>query len=678
MGTEFISNSVTVPVTWPTWFEGDQISADYRYFVADLLSNNVLAELPLTNVSFSRAIKGAGTFTGSLPVIVELDNIDAYTATMPGKMALYVTRNGICVWGGIIWSRSYDLTTKTLQINGNEFISYFYHRNIWKTWSNEIGATITKVGTTTTALLEYGVVHDFGIGSSVRLEFREVDNWVYNGYYNVISWDGMDNLVLDAPYLPVGTYALTTIFVRTDTYDFVRSLIDSTMVDFIGIAFANDEIEAARGIDQRVIYYSVSSGEVTIKTQQPHNAMAGQAISVRNIEDDINGEAMITQIVNEVTFRYIATGAPDVALTYTPVRSATVVNKQIYDYTATLTTSAAHNFQVGDVVVVTGVDDGSTAAEYYNGTFQVTATPTATTFQYTTFSVVDRPSTAVSGGNASVSPFATIGTYGPYPLSSDVFIEYATAQYSGQNQDPTIYRGFEVRSLGEELDKYTDTLNAFEYRIDCIYDEALGIFRRIFYMIPLDFPDPPATGDVSPIARFGADKLVFTYPGNIMDIQIDESSENAATRFFMVGNIPDLGNDISQPYAVATATDLLAQGWPLLDAEEQNQDIEDEEELYKYAQRYLSESRPPIADIKVSVNGSMVPYVGNYRPGEWCSLVIDDPFVQQRLASDLEPRDTVLVRKIDQWKVDVPDFPAFPEKVELTLIAEWQVDKRGE
>jgi hypothetical protein len=103
----------------------------------------------------------------------------------------------------------------------------------------------------------------------------------------------------------------------------------------------------------------------------------------------------------------------------------------------------------------------------------------------------------------------------------------------------------------------------------------------------------------------------------------------------------------------------------------------DEDVLYSQAQRYLEEHRPPIADIKVEVNGSLNPVVGTYAPGDWCSLIVDDEFVRMRLASDLEPRDTVLVRKIEKIKVSVPDNPAFPEKVSLDLIAEWLVDKRG-
>ena len=219
-------------------------------------------------------------------------------------------------------------------------------------------------------------------------------------------------------------------------------------------------------------------------------------------------------------------------------------------------------------------------------------------------------------------------------------------------------------------------------------------------MIPIDFPDPPPPGEVSPIERFGAQNLIFEYPGNILDVKMDESAESSATRFFIVGNIGDLGADASQPYAAAVASDLLALGWPILDQEEsgtnivksesysntdtsnfvqpvQNNYLADEDTLYAYAQRYLNEFRPPVADITISVNGSVFPAIGTYLPGDWCCLIIQDDFVQMRLSSDLEPRDELLVRKIESYKVTVPDGLAFPERVDLTLISEWEVDKRG-
>jgi hypothetical protein len=254
--------------------------------------------------------------------------------------------------------------------------------------------------------------------------------------------------------------------------------------------------------------------------------------------------------------------------------------------------------------------------------------------------------------------------------------EKSTTTYSGKNVENKTYRGYELLSVGEELDNYSDTVDGFEFRVDCDYDYETGSFSKTLVLIPIDYPNPPDPGEASPPSRFGADKLVFEYPGNISNVKMDESAENAATRFFVVGNIGDLGEDASQPYAAASAKDMLNAGWPILDAEE-SVDYESEEKLYKYAARYLAEHRPPISDFNVSVNGSLDPVIGTYAPGDWCSIIVDDTFVRQRLASDLEPRDTVIVRKINSFSVSVPDTPTFPEQVELDLISEPEVDKRG-
>ena len=109
----------------------DTLSAEYRYFTTNLLSNDVLAEIPFKSVSFERALNSAGTFSGTIPVLPSNTGMDLYNSTMPGKTGLYIVRDGVCVWGGIIWSRSYNVVDRSLNVNASEFTSYLYHRNIW-------------------------------------------------------------------------------------------------------------------------------------------------------------------------------------------------------------------------------------------------------------------------------------------------------------------------------------------------------------------------------------------------------------------------------------------------------------------------------------------------------------------------------------------------------------------
>jgi len=651
----------------------DTLSAEYRYFTTNLLSNDVLAEIPFKSVSFERALNSAGTFSGTIPVLPSNTGMDLYNSTMPGKTGLYIVRDGVCVWGGIIWSRSYNVVDRSLNVNASEFTSYLYHRNIWKTWTHDFGATLVVSSGTVTATLE-AFEYAFPVGSSVRLSFPEVGDFQYTGYYTVASAPTADSFTINGTSIPNGTYTGVTVYVRVDTYDYVRQLLDEVLVDFSGISFPNTDIEPAQTNDLQITSIAVVSGVTRITTATAHGIIPTQAVEIYNVNATFNGIWEVVATPTSTTFTIDSSASASVSTV-----TRTVTFKKIEDFIGTVTTSASHGFSTGQTVVLSGLDNTTDFSVTFDGEFEILSTPTATTF---TVAVADSDlvETAVASGTATVQPTVSVGTYGPYPGNSDLDIAYSTAAYSGSNIQNTSYRGYELRSVGEELDEYADTVDGFEFRVDCDLEYVGGIpvFTRTFVLLSIDYPNPPAAGQAAPPSRYGADEVVFEYPGNIIDVTMDENAEDSATRFFVVGNIPDLGEDASQPYAVASATDLLQDGWPILDAEETRNEVSDEELLYAHAERYLAESRPPISDIKVRVNGSLSPRIGEYVPGDWCSIIVNDEFVRMRLASDLEPRDTVIVRKIDGYKVSVPDSPSFGEEVELTLVTEPEVDKIGQ
>jgi hypothetical protein len=107
------------------------MAANYRFLFADLLTNSILAELPLTGVSFNQQLNQAGTFQGH----ILLSGLNAYkfnvaNGTIPGRTAIYVDSDGVLIWGGIIWGRDYNSTAQTLNITAREFESYFERRVI--------------------------------------------------------------------------------------------------------------------------------------------------------------------------------------------------------------------------------------------------------------------------------------------------------------------------------------------------------------------------------------------------------------------------------------------------------------------------------------------------------------------------------------------------------------------
>jgi hypothetical protein len=95
--------------------------------------------------------------------------------------------------------------------------------------------------------------------------------------------------------------------------------------------------------------------------------------------------------------------------------SKTINNVARTSATATVTTSAAHTFEAGDSVVVSGLT--STAL---NGTYTITAVPTTTTFTYTTTtsgtiaSTSDAGTALVAANSRAVTDFTSQGSTSSY------------------------------------------------------------------------------------------------------------------------------------------------------------------------------------------------------------------------------------------------------------------------
>jgi hypothetical protein len=100
----------------------------YRFYSADLLTGNILAELPLYGTYMNREINVPGNFTGTFKLgsgrHIDTDLLDG---SIPGRTAVYCERNGTLIWGGIIWSRTYAAESKTCGLTAQTFESIFDH-----------------------------------------------------------------------------------------------------------------------------------------------------------------------------------------------------------------------------------------------------------------------------------------------------------------------------------------------------------------------------------------------------------------------------------------------------------------------------------------------------------------------------------------------------------------------
>lgn len=105
--------------------------ARYAYLVADLRTGSVMDELPLHGVSFSTVLNDAGEFRGQLAIGDRRIGVrEPQRVTEPGRTALYVARDGVLVWGGVIWTSKYSSPERMLEIGAAGFLSYFDRRRV--------------------------------------------------------------------------------------------------------------------------------------------------------------------------------------------------------------------------------------------------------------------------------------------------------------------------------------------------------------------------------------------------------------------------------------------------------------------------------------------------------------------------------------------------------------------
>lgn len=111
----------------------------YTYILADIRTDTVLDEVDFQGVTYSNVLSGVGEFTGTISVNPETSVVNLRGITTPARTTLYVFRDDVLVWGGIVWKRNFDSESRSLQIVAKTFESYFYKRLqlTTKYWADE-------------------------------------------------------------------------------------------------------------------------------------------------------------------------------------------------------------------------------------------------------------------------------------------------------------------------------------------------------------------------------------------------------------------------------------------------------------------------------------------------------------------------------------------------------------
>jgi hypothetical protein len=99
-----------------------------RYLFGDILTGDVIVEAPMQGVSMSRQLNDWGTFRGTTYLSqAGLPDADVIAGTIPGKCFVVVEIGSVPVWGGLVWSRTYDSLGKDLQLTARTWEAYLEH-----------------------------------------------------------------------------------------------------------------------------------------------------------------------------------------------------------------------------------------------------------------------------------------------------------------------------------------------------------------------------------------------------------------------------------------------------------------------------------------------------------------------------------------------------------------------
>lgn len=104
--------------------------AEYRLLYADLLSGTIYGELPAISVSATETLNAAGRLTASVPLVPEPDDLFNNQELAVARTAVYLERDQVPIWGGILWGVDADLQAQTLNITCEGFHSYFKRKRM--------------------------------------------------------------------------------------------------------------------------------------------------------------------------------------------------------------------------------------------------------------------------------------------------------------------------------------------------------------------------------------------------------------------------------------------------------------------------------------------------------------------------------------------------------------------
>lgn len=109
--------------------------ARWSYLLADLRTNVITAEIPLTGVRISTRLGAAGTMSGTWKIAQNWSGGSPYGLTRPARTAIYALRDGRPIYGGVVWTSDCD-DGESVSLGSSDWWSYWDHRRVVPLLSN--------------------------------------------------------------------------------------------------------------------------------------------------------------------------------------------------------------------------------------------------------------------------------------------------------------------------------------------------------------------------------------------------------------------------------------------------------------------------------------------------------------------------------------------------------------
>jgi hypothetical protein len=188
------------------------MTAHYTYLATDLVTNAILGELPVNNVSLDCQLNKAGNMNAGFKLSDKrIADDEAMARTTPGKTAFWAYRENQIVWGGIILSREYQSNGKSVSLTGQTFECYPARRFPRLV----LGLTTMTQNLGQAATIDYlwdqlQSIRNGSIGVNAALSFPSVDPayaLTINGYDLSVSYDDMIQAIVNQENGPDYTIA---------------------------------------------------------------------------------------------------------------------------------------------------------------------------------------------------------------------------------------------------------------------------------------------------------------------------------------------------------------------------------------------------------------------------------------------------------------------------------------